>query len=363
MVWVCVMDISVLLILLGLGALIIPLASGGADDDEPSEDGTIRGTFGDDVINGTEGDDIIRGFLGNDTIDSLGGNDEIYGGEGNDTIFGGDGRDLLFGGPGDDVVDGGDGNDTIEGGAGDDTLDGGYGVDVIRGGNGDDLIFGGAAARLDDNGDYVLATDLNDILRGGGGEDTIYIWGGDPAVAGKEGGFASGGRNDTAVVGEDGAVLDQKDELILVSGSATLEDLQGTTDFFVLANLDDGLETQATITLFRPEDHRLILTVDADTDEDLELDYRLEPTTLDGQPGVLVSAEVTGPAGVDPDLYEGSSAFLVGATLGTGQQTDVSYDMINVEVVQTNAETNDYFDPAATVALIKAVIPPNPAPM
>lgn len=355
------MDVSVLLVLLGLGALVIPLASGGSDDDDVSEDGTIRGTFDDDVINGTEGDDIIRGFLGDDTISGLGGNDEIYGGEGNDTIFGGDGRDIIFGGPGDDVIAGGNGNDTIEGGAGNDTLDGGYGADIIRGGNGDDLIFGGPAARLNDDGEYVLATDINDILRGGGGEDTIYIWGGDPAVTGKEGGFASGGRNDTAVVGEDGAVLDQKDELILVSGSATLEDLQGTTDFFVLANLDDGLETQATITQFRLESHRLILTVDAETETELDVDYTLIETTLNDQPGVLVSAVVTGPAGVDPELYEGSSAFLLGATLGSGELTDVSYATINVEVVQTDAETNDYFDPAATVALIKTVIPPNPA--
>lgn len=357
------MDISVLLILLGLGALIIPLASGGADDDEPSEDGTIRGTFGNDVINGTEGDDIIRGFLGNDTIDGLGGNDEIYGGEGNDTIFGGDGRDLLFGGPGDDVIDGGNGNDTIEGGAGNDTLNGGYGADIIRGGNGDDLIFGGPAARLNDDGDYVLATDINDTLRGGGGEDTIYIWGGDPAVAGKEGGFASGGRNDPEVVGGDGAVLDQKDELILVSGSATLEDLQGTTDFFMLANLDDGLETQATITQFRLESHRLILTVDAETADTLALDYTLTATTLNGVPGVMVTAVMTDPAGLSSDQYEGSSAFLRGATLDTGERTDISRDTLNIEVVQTNAETNDYFDPAATVALIKAVIPPNLAPM
>jgi hypothetical protein len=209
----------------------------------------------------------------------------------------------------------------------------------------------------------VLATDINDTLRGEGGEDTIYIWGGDPAVAGKGGGFASGGRNDTDVVGEDGAVLDQKDELILVSGSATLEDLQGTTDFFVLANLDDALQTQATITQFRLEDHRLILTVDADTDTSnaLGLDFTLQATTLNGVSGVLVTAVVTNPNGLTADQYEVSSAFLRGATLDTGERTDVSRETINIELVQTNAAQTDYFDPAPTVAFIKGLIPENPA--
>lgn len=137
--------------------------------------------------------------------------------------------------------------------------------------------------------------------------------------------------------------------------------MQGTTDFFVLANLDDGLETQATITQFRLESHRLILTVDAETNDPLALDYALTATTLNGVPGVLVSAVVTDPGTLDPDQYEGSSAFLQGATIGTGQLTDV--DTLDVEVVQTNAETNDYFDPAATVALIKGIIPPNPVPI
>ncbi|WP_019954551.1 calcium-binding protein [Yoonia vestfoldensis] len=356
------MDVSILLVLLGLGALVIPLVGGGSNGDD-DEDDTIKGSFEDDVIVGTDGNDVIYGYKGDDTISGLGGIDEIYGGEGDDTITGGDGRDILFGGPGDDMIDGGEGNDTIEGGADDDTIDGGYGQDVIRAGRGDDLIFGGPAARLDDNGDYVLATDINDTLRGEGGEDTIYIWGGDPTVAGKEGGFASGGRNDTDVVGEDGAVLDQKDELILVSGSATLEDLQGTTDFFVLANLDDGLQTQATITQFRLETHRLILTVDAETTAPLGLDYALTATTLNGVPGVLVTATLTDPAGLAPDQYEGSSAFLRGATLDTGERTDVSRESINIEVVQTNAETTDYFDPAPTVAFIKSVIPANPAPI
>jgi nitrogen fixation-related uncharacterized protein len=52
------MDVSVLLVLLGLGALVIPLASGGSDD-EDSDDDTIKGSFEDDVIVGTEGDDLI----------------------------------------------------------------------------------------------------------------------------------------------------------------------------------------------------------------------------------------------------------------------------------------------------------------
>lgn len=80
------MDMTILLVLIGAGALIIPQLGGGSDDAEP-ESNEIRGTYEDDTIEGTENADVIYGYRGDDTIDGGDGDDEIRPGEGDDHRF------------------------------------------------------------------------------------------------------------------------------------------------------------------------------------------------------------------------------------------------------------------------------------
>ncbi|MFO8125242.1 calcium-binding protein [Yoonia sp.] len=355
------MDITVLLLLAASGALLIPLLAG--DDDDDRDDGEIRGTFEDDEIEGTEGDDVILGFLGNDTINAGAGQDAVIGGEGNDVINGGDNRDILEGRAGNDTINGDDGNDTILGGAGDDMLDGGYGSDIMRGGRGDDLIYGGFDARLID-GELVNAVDRTDTLRGEGGEDTIYIWGG--------GGFAAGGVDDN-----DNDIADEKDTLVLVTGTATLSDDAGSTDFYALANIEDDVETFAIIDEFdngNPLDaddrgeHRLILTVDIDLgDSDVVPQVGFEAATgsieENGETvnGIFISAKLLNPEDFPDSEFEEAAAFFRGETNPT--QEDLQTFIENnyqIEVVYTDAADNDYFMPQNTVAAIAAQVGPHP---
>ena len=358
------MDLTFLLLLAAGGALLLPLIGG--DDGSDDNDDEIRGTLEGDTLNGTEGNDRILGFDGDDTINGKGGLDFINAGLGNDTVNGGDGRDTIEGRAGNDTLNGDDGGDIIRGGAGDDIIDGGYGNDVVEGGEGNDTIFGGPAARVVD-GELVNATDKTDSLRGQGGEDTIYIWGGE--------GQAFGGLNrDDPGIPE----VDEKDELILVTGEARLEDSEGTTDFFALANIDDSDETFAIIQEFdngNPFDvndtgeHRLILTVDIDLEGAIatpQVGFEATTATIEenGETvnGILISAKLLNPDDFAGAEFEESSAFLRGETNPTADdlQTFIENNY-EIEVVYTDAAENDYFRPQDTVAAIKAIIPDNPA--
>jgi len=349
------MDITFLLLLAAGGALLLPLIGG--DDGGDDSDDEMRGTLEGDTLNGTEGNDRILGFDGDDTINGKGGLDFINAGLGNDTVNGGDGRDTIEGRAGNDTLNGDDGGDIIRGGAGDDIIDGGYGNDVVEGGEGNDTIFGGPAARVVD-GELVNATDKTDSLRGQGGEDTIYIWGG--------GGQAFGGfnRDDEPIL-----EVDEKDELILVTGEARLSDGEGTTDFFVLANIEDDDDTFATIGEFDESEHRLILTVDIELGSSMATpQVGFEATTATIQEngetvnGILISAKLLNPGDFAGAEFEESSAFFRGETNPTTDdlQTFIE-DNYEIEVVYTDAAENDYFRPQDTVAAIKAVIPDNPA--
>ncbi len=335
-----------ILLLLGLGiAAIVPLVGGdddgGDDDNEPSE---LRGTpQDDDPLNGTSGDDIIRGFDGDDTINAGAGEDFVNAGLGNDTVFGGDDRDVIEGRAGNDMLFGEDGSDTIEGGAGNDRIDGGSGTDFLRGDRGDDVILGGAHAEMV-AGDLVRDTQPGDTLRGGGGEDELYLWG--------NGGLAVGGNNS-----DDPGTGDEKDEVVLVTGVGTLEDSEGTTDFYALANLEDEQDTRAFITEFDEGEHRMILTIDIDPGqtETPVVDFTLTQTTIDGVNGVLVEAQLVNEGDFDDGSYETSSAFFRGEIL----PDPLPADYFDVEVVVTDADDNDYFDPEATVDFIRTQIPAN----
>lgn len=318
------MDITILLLLLGVGALIIPQLGG--DDPEP-ESNEIRGTFEDDKLVGTEAADLIYGFRGNDDIDGGDGNDEIRPGEGDDTVTAGQGNDYIYGSPGNDDLDGGVGNDTIFGGADDDVIDGDYGSDLLRGGDGNDTLFGGFDARLVD-GELVPALQVTDAIRGDDGDDTIFIWGG--------GGKADGSADN--------------DELILVTGEASLTAGGGLNDdFYVLANVTDDQLTEATITDFDPTRDTLVLTIDhvPDGGTPPDVDVTLTEVTVDGVSGVRVEAVFVGPGDV-PAENESATAFLRGATIA-------QLSSANIEAVLTSEA--DLFDPETTLANVKAALP------
>ncbi|EBA12322.1 calcium-binding protein [Roseobacter sp. CCS2] len=347
------MDMTILLLLAASGVLLIPLLS--EDDDDESDKNEVRGTLEDDIpLDGTDGDDLILGFDGNDTINGGAGLDFINAGLGNDTVNGGDGRDVIEGRAGDDILNGDDGNDTILGGAGDDDINGGFGSDIIRGGRGADEIFGGFGARLLD-GELNNATDRTDTLRGEGGEDEIYLWGG--------GGLAVGGQNS-----DDPGTGDEKDVLVLVTGEGRLEDSEGTTDFFALANIENDEETFAIITEFDESEHRMILTVDIDLDGAAatpQVGFEATLSTIEEGDetvnGFLITAKLLNPDDFPDAEFEESSAFFRGEANTTSDdlQTFVQ-DNYDIEVVFTDAADNDYVDPETTINAINSQIPDNP---
>lgn len=320
------MDLTLILALLGLGALLIPVLGGDDDDgDEPNE---IRGTLDADELDGTDGDDNILGFDGDDIIDGGAGEDFINAGLGNDTVDGGDDRDVIEGRAGDDTINGGNGSDTIEGGMGEDRIDGGRDFDIIRGGNDNDVLLGGAPAVEDGDGNLILDSSRGDIVRGNDGDDEVFIWGGQ--------GLAVGGSGD--------------DTLVLVTGQGTLEDEDGETDFVILANAqDDTIPTRGTITEFNPMQDTLTLTVDGDLGGGAapEVEFTLEARTIEenGQPvnGVFVLAQI---ADGEPDVEgsEGAGVFLRGATIE-------GLEGAEIDVVFT--DNADYFDPEETLDFIQ----------
>ena len=318
------MDYTLLLLVAASGALLIPLL-GGDDDDDTSEN-EIRGTFGDDDLVGTEGDDVIRGFLGDDTIDGMGGDDDIRPGEGLDTVDGGDGDDNIKGSPGDDYLFGGNGFDTIFGGADDDVIDGGADADFMAGGDGNDTIFGGYG--FSGPGGEPIDTERNpEFMRGDDGDDRLFSWG--------EGGEVRGNADD--------------DELILMTGDATLEAGGGLNDdFYVFANVDDAQLTEATIADFDPSRDTLVLTIDHTPDGGTppDVDVTLTQVTVDGVSGVRVDAAFTGPGDV-PAESEAATAFLRGATLA-------QLSSANIEAVLTTDA--DLEDPEGVLAGVKAAL-------
>lgn len=339
------MDLTILLLLAGAGALILPLILGDEDEDgDESAENEIRGTPEADTLDGTDGDDIILGFDGNDTINTGAGTNFVNAGLGDDQVFGGPNRDEIELRGGNDFANAGSGNDLVLGGEGNDDIDAGYGSDIVRGGRGDDTIYGGFGARLIDD-ELVNATNREDVLRGEGGFDTIYMWGG--------GGLAAGGIDD-----DQNIFIDEKDVLVLVTGEGELRDDEGTTDFFALAQLANSETTFATITEFDLDEHRMILTIDMDLTGETDvpdIDFQLTQTEIDGENGVLVEAILNNAGDFEDGTYEASSAFFRGLDLGSIDPAD-----LDIEVVVTDATTNDYFDPVSTVNTINGMIPDNP---
>lgn len=179
------------------------------------------GTFGNDLLVGSTGADFLSGSFGNDLLRGLSGVDSLSGGGDDDTLDGGAGDDNIDGGGGIDTllfdtnadvevlfqtgeassastgndsfafvenVTTGDGDDNIEfsigldqdniartygghdrvlGGAGDDTVYLGAGNDEATGGSGDDTLYGG------NNNDDLWGGAGDDTLEGGSGADDL----------------------------------------------------------------------------------------------------------------------------------------------------------------------------------------------
>ncbi len=246
------------------------------------DDGSIHGTFGDDIVTGTDGDDVLLGHAGNDVLNGDAGDDHIDGGHGDDDSYGGDGNDWILGSWGTDSFDGGSGIDTLDftytslevtfdmnsgtitfaegtvesfigienvvtgsgasnvfgdtasnefvGGSGDDLLIGGRGRDDLYGGFGNDRLEGGYAKDqlFGEGGDDVLfGGNQHDLLSGGDGEDHLY---------GEHG-------NDVLDGGESDDVLDGGVGNDLLNGAAGNDQLSGGTgnDTF-LFNSGDGYD-------------------------------------------------------------------------------------------------------------------------
>ena len=233
--------------------------NGGTDEGEvavtvseadPTRDGIVRGTTGNDLIDvaytgdtdgdmvdaadailgddapnddrilAGDGDDTVRAGLGDDSIEGGRGDDNISAGAGDDTIYGGSGDDTLLGRGGDDDIYGGGGSDSARGGAGDDLIDtrGGLNpvplpdidypgvypadtdpsddLDTVYGGQGNDTILTG------DDADVIFGGYGNDVIDSGIDDDTIQGNQGDDTITGSEGNdVINGGYGDDLIYG------------------------------------------------------------------------------------------------------------------------------------------------------------------
>lgn len=179
---------------LGEGVMYAGKAFGGRGDDfidlSALDQGSARGSVGNDTIVGSSGDDSLFGEWGDD---------KIWGGPGDDFIEGNTGDDRLRGGPGDDLIRGGshlntaDGTDDINGSSGNDIIYGSDGADTLRGGTGDDQIYGG-------QGDDALVAGNGgaDLVVGGPGDDLLLTGGPRPDQV-------EGGEGDDVLKGNKGA--------------------------------------------------------------------------------------------------------------------------------------------------------------
>lgn len=206
-------------------------ASGGAGVDVLSGVEGVIGSDFNDTLNGSGLSDVIVGGLGNDSLNGGGGNDLVSyadatgavtvnlltaratGAAGNDTLSS---FELVLGSAFNDSITGSNGNDTLEGGAGADTFDGGAGTaDVVRYSGGSTRVFtsspsNSTGAALGDTftnierwdfaaltgqavfyggtaGEWVLGSNVADLIWGNAGDDTLNGAGGDDFILSGDG--------------------------------------------------------------------------------------------------------------------------------------------------------------------------------
>ncbi|MEM9786498.1 MAG: calcium-binding protein [Pseudomonadota bacterium] len=317
------MDITILLALLGLGALFIPVL-GGDDDGDDDEENIIRGTPEADELDGTSEGETILGFLGDDVINGNGGLDTLEGSGGEDIITGGEDRDVIRGGADDDQLFGLGGNDTIEGGGGIDRIEAGEGNDIVRAGDGNDVVFGFTGT---------------DVLRGEDDDDDIFLWG--------EGGRALGGDGD--------------DELVMVTGRGVLEGVAGTNTFYALANDDDEQQTVAIIEDFGVGDE-IVMTIDTSdiTAASADLQVTVTEGTINGTDGFNIEVSFAN-EGDEPDEteFETARVFVLGTQAFTAEQIAASVKVdVTVDAGLSVEEAEDTFEEVKANATAPAVTDP-----
>ena len=228
----------------------------GGDGDDSLEgyggNDTLYGGKGNDYLCADAGDDKLYGEAGEDTLYGGTGNDTLYGGDGNDEIYAGKDNDFVYGGKGDDLLKGGDGTDKLYGDKGNDSLYGGVGKDSLYGGDGDDEIVSGEWAKPNDEYDYTVVDDSDNLLDGGKGHDWLNAGAGNDTLKGGDG-------NDTLFAGDGNNLLDGgkgEDWLLAGAGTSTLKggagvdllesDDKGTNNLLYAGAGDDSIEARGT---------------------------------------------------------------------------------------------------------------------
>jgi len=301
---------------------------------------TVVGTPGPDELTGTDGPDVVLALGGDDFVETGRGHDVVCAGDGFDHVRTGRGRDRVLGGPGDDMVGlgpgldlalGQGGIDSLFGGAGDDELRGGRGtsfvVEALVGGAGDDLLRGGPGLDTAQYFDSPRGVRI-DLRRGrstGRGTDTLI---------GIEG--AVGSNHDDVIIGDpggNGLFGQEGDDLIRGEGSGTVAD--GTADFLSGDSGDDDLRGG------QGEDLALFASIPTAVDVDLGAGTATGQgsdtlTGIEGVQGSLLADTLTG--GPADDLLVGSAGDDV-LDGGGGSDTAVYADVVGPVDVDLRAGT------------------------
>jgi hypothetical protein len=187
---------------------------------------SIIGNENRNILKGMAGDDVINGRAGNDVLNGAAGNDVLEGGEGHDTLDGGMGLDWasyqldalpvaanLFAGFAVQRV-----------GQPDFTVDTLIGIENVRGGSGDD---------------FLIGSDISNILEGALGNDNLWGYGGDDTLIGGDG-------NDVAVGGDGNDIIESglgQDWLYGQAGNDTLRGTDTVANTFNVLVGGDGNDT------------------------------------------------------------------------------------------------------------------------
>nr|WP_281501785.1 calcium-binding protein [Aliiroseovarius sp. F20344] len=351
--------------------------TGGTGDVLISIEGVVGSAHADDVT-GDDGENRLAGGGGADILNGLGDNDELFGNDGNDTLIGGDGDDVLDGGDGDDFLIGGSGADHFIGGGGIDTADfssmgSALTMDLLTG-----LRKGWAIGDQFHSIEVIVATEFKDnlggsndaeTLVGNGGDDTIRANGGDDTVLGGDGNdrlwggtghdVVSGGDGNDLLYGQSGndrLIGGEGADTLLGGGGIDIADYRHEIDGFIFnfatgyhtgAAANDTFDSIEGVAGGRGAD----TLIGAGTDDILEgggghdlINGGDGDDTLIGGHGrdKFIAGNgadlFDGSAGVDTiDMRANSSAATVDLTAGTGDESMVGDQFINIEnLIGTN---------------------------
>jgi hypothetical protein len=197
----------------GNGQILLPTTLLGGDGNDTMIGGggpdRIDGQAGHDRLRGQSGNDLLIGGLGDDDLDGWNGNDVLQGDDGRDILWGAAGNDMINGGAGDDELAGGPGNDQVTGGLGDDLFD----TDDLTAGEVQDEGAGGSDETEVALGDAPQAVQdaINNLVGDRSLESVSRLTTGNSTTYEAE--FIAGGLERSAILAENGAVLEQDIEV------------------------------------------------------------------------------------------------------------------------------------------------------